>query len=133
MVGYSSYCDSSHCYPKPTQPVVASKTNLSSSQIERESAMPAARSYRKETADLIKQLDAMLLYGNQSCKTNKRKRKSVENKVRPRSRNVVLKEAADMIWKLQCDEEVYKMYFLDSTATDVFPRFVSSFCGFHSK
>ena len=91
---------------------VASKANISKPQSE--SLIPAARSYRKETAELIKQLDVMLLCGNLSCATNtKRKRKNlVENQARPRSRNVVLKLAADMIWKLQCDEEVLCVHFV---------------------
>jgi hypothetical protein len=102
----------SNTYPKAIQQVAASKTPLS--QADNESHVTAARSYRKETADLIKQLDAMLLYGNPDGKTNnKRKRKkSVENQARPRSRNVVLKQAADMIWKVQCDEEVLATYKL---------------------
>jgi hypothetical protein len=105
--GFSSVCNDR--LPTASKQV-SSRKNVA--QPKSESLIPAARSYRKETAELIKQLDAILLRGIPSTTNTKRKRKNaVENQARPRSRNVVLKLAADMIWKLQCDEEVICFFF----------------------
>ena len=69
-----------------------------------------ARTYRRETADLLKKLDGLLNVGSPSspssgsAKSRRRCKGTVQFK--PRARNIVLKQAVEMVWKLQCDELV---------------------------
>jgi hypothetical protein len=74
----------------------------------------SARNYRRETADLIKKLDGLVNSRNPpssidlSAKSKRRFKATVQFK--PRARNVVMKEAVEMVWKLQCDEMVSESY-----------------------
>jgi hypothetical protein len=60
-----------------------------------------ARSYRRQTSELIKSLDRLLDFRMPSkSKSNRR------GEPKPRARNVVLRQAVELIWRIQCDEQV---------------------------
>ncbi len=78
-----------------------------------------SRSYRQQTSELINKLDKLLKFpskpGSISAAGNKaargsggkgRSRRPPRDLAKPRARNVVLKQAAELIWRIKCDEQV---------------------------
>jgi hypothetical protein len=88
-----------------------------------------SRSYRQQTSELINRLDKLLKFptkpgsvgpGNKAARGSGgkgRSRRPPRDLAKPRARNVVLKQAAELIWRIKCDEQViiFNHYsFLDS-------------------
>jgi hypothetical protein len=78
-----------------------------------------SRSYRQQTSELINKLDKLLKFptkpGSNAGSGNKaargsggkgRSRRPPRDLAKPRARNVVLKQAAELIWRIKCDEQV---------------------------
>jgi hypothetical protein len=78
-----------------------------------------SRSYRQQTSELINKLDNLLKFpskpGSVSGSGGKaargsggkgRSRRPPRDLAKPRARNVVLKQAAELIWRIKCDEQV---------------------------
>ncbi len=67
------------------------------------------RSYRQQTSELISKLDKLLdfRHGNASSKRKKAaEKRQTKSLLKPRARNVVLKLAAELIRRMQLDDQV---------------------------
>jgi len=82
-----------------------------------------SRSYRQQTSELINKLDKLLKFptkpGSNAGSGNKaargsggkgRSRRPPRDLAKPRARNVVLKQAAELIWRIKCDEQAFAMH-----------------------
>ena len=78
-----------------------------------------SRSYRQQTSELINRLDKLLKFASKPGSTSSqgakgargdgpkgRSRRPPRDLAKPRARNVVLKQAAELIWRIKCDEQV---------------------------
>ena len=63
-------------------------------------------SYRRQTTVLIDELDQLLDLPQAGCARLGKPSKPRPARSKPRARNLVLRQAVDLIWKLQCDEQV---------------------------
>ena len=82
-------------------------------------ATAGSRSYRQQTSELINRLDKLLKFatkpgtvaaagvkGARGAGSKGRSRRPPRDLAKPRARNVVLKQAAELIWRIKCDEQV---------------------------
>ena len=82
-----------------------------------------SRSYRQQTSELINRLDKLLKFtsssgmaasgkGARGAGGKGRSRRPPRDMSKPRARNVVLKQAAELIWRIKCDEQVNEHHWL---------------------
>jgi len=85
-------------------------------------ATAGSRSYRQQTSELINRLDKLLKFpanmgSGAGLKTVRgasgkgRSRRPARDLAKPRARNVVLKQAVELIWRIKCDEQVLSQNF----------------------
>ena len=103
------------CEPAPTAFEFAEQANSDTNSSCNWSAHEegSCRTYRKNTSALILQLDKLLTARKRTAsldidfsKISKRKVKQFIAAQKPRPKNHILRETVNLIWKMQCDEQV---------------------------